>query len=242
MTTFVSKETIQRLLKDVKQIIKHPLTEQGIYYIHDDTDMMKGYAMIVGPSDTPYFGGFYFFEFTYPADYPHSPPKVKYCTNGNKIRFNPNLYCCGKVCISLLNTWSGDQWTSCQSISTVLLTLCTLLSSDPLLNEPGVNKVHKDMNNYTSIIEFSNLNIAVCDIVAKKKGVYLPFFDIFYPFIKENFNNNYDKLVEFSEKQLSEKFTETTNLTTGFYNMNVNIDYKYILSKLQETKQMLDLI
>ncbi len=46
MTTFIGKETMQRLLKDVRQIIKNPLTDQGIYYIHDDTDMMKGYAMI----------------------------------------------------------------------------------------------------------------------------------------------------------------------------------------------------
>lgn len=241
MTTFIAKETIQRLLKDVKQIIKNPLTEQGIYYIHDDTDMLKGYAMIIGPSDTPYFGGFYFFEFTYPADYPHSPPKVKYCTNGNNIRFNPNLYCCGKVCISLLNTWRGDQWTSCQTISTVLLTLCTLLCRDPLLNEPGVDKQHKDMENYTDIIEFSNINIAVCDIVTKKKGVYQPFFDNFYPFIKEKFNNNYNEFIEFSKKCLSEKYAEPKILTTGFYTMNVMIDYNFIIAKLQETKQMLDL-
>jgi ubiquitin-protein ligase len=240
MANFIPKETIQRLLKDVKQIIKHPLTEQGIYYIHDDTDMMKGYAMIVGPSDTPYFGGFYFFEFTYPSDYPHSPPKVKYCTNGNNIRFNPNLYCCGKVCVSLLNTWRGDQWTSCQTISTVLLTLCTLLCSDPLLNEPGVDKKHRDMTNYTDIIEFSNLNIAVCDIVTKKKGVHQPFFDNFYPFVKENFNNNYNKLMEFSKKQMDEKFMEPKTLTTGFYSMHVTIDYKYIVTKLEKTKQLLE--
>ena len=136
MTTFISKETINRLLKDVKQIIKSPLTDNGIYYIHDDTDMLKGYALIIGPENTPYFGGYYFFEFYYPVDYPHSPPKVTYCTNRNGIRFNPNLYVCGKVCVSLLNTWRGDQWTSCQTISTVLLTLCTLLNETPLLNEP----------------------------------------------------------------------------------------------------------
>ena len=140
MTTFIAKDTINRLLKDIKQIYKNPLTENGIYYIHDDTDMLKGYALIIGPSVTPYFGGNYFFEFLYPNDYPHTPPKVTYCTNGNNIRFNPNLYTCGKVCISLLNTWRGEQWTSCQTISTVLLTLCTLLCKDPLLNEPGVNK------------------------------------------------------------------------------------------------------
>jgi len=247
MTTFIKKETIQRLLKDVRQIIKDSLTDQGIYYIHDDTDMMKGYAMIVGPSDTPYFSGFYFFEFNYPHDYPYSPPKVNYCTNGNNIRFNPNLYCCGKVCISLLNTWRGDQWTSCQTISTVLLTLCTLLCADPLLNEPGIVITNKESDNYiksenyTSIIEFSNINIAICDIVNKKKGIYQPFFDNFYPFIKENFNNNYDKLLEFANKQLTDKFTEPRVIHNMIYIMNVEVDYKYIVDKLQKTKQFIDL-
>ena len=61
----ISKETIKRLLSDVKAILKSPLTENGIYYSHDDTDIMKGYAMIVGPEDTPYFGGFYFFKISY---------------------------------------------------------------------------------------------------------------------------------------------------------------------------------
>jgi ubiquitin-protein ligase len=58
----ISKETITRLLHDVKHIMKNPLTENGIYYAHDDEDMMKGYALIIGPSDTPYFGGNFFFE------------------------------------------------------------------------------------------------------------------------------------------------------------------------------------
>lgn len=240
MANFISKETVNRLLKDVRYIIKHPLIEQGIYYIHNDTDMLKGYAMIVGPYDTPYFGGFYFFELTYPNDYPHSPPKVNYCTNGNDIRFNPNLYKCGKVCVSLLNTWKGDQWTSCQTISTVLLTLCTLLCKDPLLNEPGVTTEHKDMKNYTEIIEYSNINVAVCDIVLKKKGVYQLFFENFYSYIKENFNKNYDKLVEFSQKKIKELQVENTTFKTGFYNMNVNVNYHDIILKLEAAKQMLE--
>jgi hypothetical protein len=36
MTTFISKETISRLLKDIKHILKNPLTDNGIYYVHDD--------------------------------------------------------------------------------------------------------------------------------------------------------------------------------------------------------------
>ena len=204
MSIVISKETISRLLRDVKQILQNPLTENGIYYIHDDTDMLKGYALIIGPSDTPYFGGNYFFELNFPSDYPHSPPKVKYWTNANKIRFNPNLYTCGKVCVSLLNTWRGEQWTSCQTISTVLLTLCTLLCNDPLLNEPGVGKNHTDMSSYNEIITFANIDIAVCDMVEKKESVFMPFFDNFYPFVKENFITNYYKLLQIIV-QLSKK-------------------------------------
>lgn len=237
-TTFISKETTQRLLKDVKQIMKHPLTDQGIYYSHDDTDMLKGYAMIVGPSDTPYFGGYYFFQFQFPSDYPHSPPKVVYCTNGNNIRFNPNLYPCGKVCLSLLNTWRGEQWTSCQSISTVLLTLCTLLCTNPLLNEPGVNLSFRDVGPYNEIIEYANIDIAVCDIVRKKSGIYLTFFDLFLPFIQENFVRNFDQLLRFAEAKLAAFDGQPFTIATGYYQMSVCIDYCRLLDKLHETKQM----
>lgn len=240
MNTIISKDTISRLLKDVKHIFKNPLTENGIYYIHDDTDMMKGYALIIGPSDTPYFGGNYFFEITYPYDYPHSPPKVKYCTNGNNIRFNPNLYKCGKVCISLLNTWRGDQWTSCQSISTILLTLCTLLCNNPLLNEPGVIPSHHDIKPYNEIILFSNLDIAICDIITKKSGIYMPFFDNFYPFIKENFIKNYDKLIEFAENKHKIDFIESTILKTGYYSHCVDVNYKKVIEKLKESKTFVE--
>jgi ubiquitin-conjugating enzyme E2 Z len=242
MSKFISKETINRLLKDVKHIIKNPLTENGIYYIHDDTDMLKGYALIIGPLDTPYFGGNYFFEFNYPSDYPHSPPKVKYWTNANKIRFNPNLYTCGKVCVSLLNTWRGDQWTSCQSISTVLLTLCTLLCKDPLLNEPGVSKGHPDMLAYDEIIQYANIDVAVCDIVEKKESVFIPFFENFYPFVKENFIRNYDKLVEFVEKKNTDFNEESKIFKTGFYSMNVSVDYKKLIHRIKESKQITEII
>ena len=239
MSQFITKGTVNRLLKDVKQIILNPLTENGIYYIHDDEDMLKGYALIIGPSETPYFSGYYFFELNYPVDYPHSPPKVKYLTNGNNVRFNPNLYKCGKVCISLLNTWRGEQWTSCQTISSVLLTLCTLLCKDPLLNEPCVTKTHNDFKNYTTIIEYSNIDVAICDIIRKKKGVYMELFESFYPFIKDNFLKNYTKLVEFVENKIATTFKTPTILKTGLYDMTIEIDYLKVLNKLKECKDNL---
>lgn len=235
----ISKDTVNRLLKDVRQIIKNPLTENGIYYVHSDSDMLKGYAMILGPSDTPYFGGFYFFEFDYPKDYPFSPPKVTYRTNGRDIRFNPNLYKCGKVCISILNTWTGEQWSSCQTITTILLTLCTVLCDNPLLNEPGVNINHPDVKSYNEIIQWANMEIAICGIVNKTPDLYNnSFFDLFYPYVLENFNKNYDSLLEIA-KNKNKQFNEQPMIfTTGFYNMRIVINYKNIIEKLMLTKEL----
>jgi len=229
-TTVLTKDTITRLLHDVKHVIKNPLTDNGIYYTHDDEDMLKGYALIVGPSDTPYFGGFFFFEIQYPANYPHSPPHVIYCTNGDNIRFNPNLYTGGKVCVSILNTWRGEQWTSCQTISTLLLTLCTLLCKEPLLNEPGVTKSHADFINYTKIIEYKNVDIAILKMMDKTVGVYPEKFGFFYPIMKENFNKNSESIIKYLENKCKEEPKEVI-LTTAMYNMNVKVNYPELLAK-----------
>jgi len=240
MTIVIKKETISRLLKDIKEIMKNPLVDNGIHYFHDDTDILKGYALIIGSKDTPYFGGYYFFEINYPYDYPYNPPKVKYCTNKNKIRFNPNLYADGKVCISLLNTWHGEQWTSCQTISTILLTLCTLLCKNPLLNEPGVNDKHNDLTPYNEIILFSNISIAVCDIVTKEEDIFLPFFNYFYSSIIESFKKNYDDLLLIATHKNKEFNNEHSFLKTSFYNLKVIVDYNIIIKKLQNAKKNID--
>lgn len=61
------------------------------------------HALITGPFDTPYEGGFFLFLFRCPPDYPIHPPRVKLITTGhNTVRFNPNFYRNGKVCLSIL--------------------------------------------------------------------------------------------------------------------------------------------
>ena len=124
--------------------------------------------MIIGPKDTPYEDGFYLFEFQFPPNYPHSPPTVTYHTNdGLTKNLIQTLYRNGKVCISILNTWKGDQWSSCQTITSVLLTLCTVLNEKPLLNEPGVKETDNDMINYNRIIRYKNIKVGVIDVLEK---------------------------------------------------------------------------
>ena len=76
----ITRDTQKRLVADIKRIIQEPLTSQGIFYSHDELDMLKGYSLIIGPSDTIYADGFYFFEWTFPYNYPYSPPKIKFRT------------------------------------------------------------------------------------------------------------------------------------------------------------------
>jgi len=234
---FITKETINRLLKDVKQLIKCPLIDNGIYYIHDDDDILKGYAMIIGPEDTPYFGGYYFFNFTFPHDYPFSHPTVEFMTNNGRTRFNPNLYRSGKVCISILNTWSGDKWSSCQTINSILLTLCSLLNNKPLLNEPGQNTQSTDFTPYQKSIQFDNINFSICDIIAdiETNKLKIPNVSAFYPFMKSTFINNYDKILSFIE--LNEDINEISKV--GIYSMNTIINYKKLKDKFVETKTKL---
>ena len=151
---------------DVRDILKNPLHEHGIHYAHDENDILKGKALIIGPPNTPYEGGYFFFKFQFPTNYPHQPPVVTYCTNEGKTRFNPNLYRSGKVCLSVLNTWKGPQWTGCQTISSVLLAICaTVLTEKPLLNEPGVDETFVDFDTYTQIIRYKTIEVAILDVI-----------------------------------------------------------------------------
>lgn len=106
--------------------------------INSRLDLLR--VMITGPDDTPYANGCFLFDIAIPATYPKTPPKVQFLTTGGgKIRFNPNLYNCGKVCLSLLGTWEGPGWISGQStLLQVLISIQSLiLVPDPYYNEPG---------------------------------------------------------------------------------------------------------
>ena len=223
-------DTKKRIAKDVIEINKNPLHKHGIYYFHDEENLKKGYALIIGPDDTIYEDGFYFFEFTFPMNYPASPPKAKFVTGDGKTRFHPNLYRNGKVCLSLLNTWRGESWTSCQSISTILLTLVTLFHNKPLLNEPGCTEKHKDFNSYNLIVEYKNYDIAILNGVRHKENNnwYGKHFNVFNDIINTHLIKKYNNIVKRLEK-LSKK--EPKKYRTSIYSMDVEIDYMLILTK-----------
>ncbi|KAH9631978.1 hypothetical protein HF086_000315 [Spodoptera exigua] len=107
----------------------------------DRIDLLS--VMIAGPTKTPYEGGLFVFDVQLGGEYPRAPPLChyhSYCTD----RLNPNLYEDGKVCVSLLGTWSGrgvEVWGKDSSLLQVIVSLQGLiLNAEPYFNEAGYEK------------------------------------------------------------------------------------------------------
>jgi len=217
---FIEKETIKRLLNDIKDLVTSPLDSEGIYYKHSEKDILTGYAMIVGPADSLYFGGYFFFKFIFPVNYPHSPPVVQYLTNDGSTRFHPNLYVNKKVCLSILNTWRGDTWTGCQSIRSVLMTILSIMDAEPLLHEPGVTKQHPQYSSYNTIIAYKCLRVAICELIISfgKYITDIEYPDYFYQIMLERFVVNKDKIHELILKN-KETTPEDSKYTVEMYSM-----------------------
>jgi baculoviral IAP repeat-containing protein 6 len=85
-------------------------TSSSVFVVADEANSTLWKALITGPADTPYACGAFAFDLYFPPDYPRAPPKAAIrTTGGGAVRFNPNLYNEGKVCLSLLGTWQGER-------------------------------------------------------------------------------------------------------------------------------------
>ncbi|XVF25803.1 hypothetical protein REPUB_Repub13aG0244900 [Reevesia pubescens] len=132
-------------LKKVQQewnILEKNLPETIYVRVYEERmDLLR--AALVGAPGTPYHDGLFFFDIFLPSEYPYEPPSVHYHSGG--LRINPNLYESGKVCLSLLNTWTGSDtevWNPGSStILQVLLSFQALvLNEKPYFNEAGYDK------------------------------------------------------------------------------------------------------
>ena len=136
-------------------------------------DLMK--CIIMGAAGTPYAHGAFLFDIYFDDNYPDGPPLIILkTTGGGQIRFNPNLYHCGKVCLSLLGTWRGEateNWNP--KVSTLLQVLLSIqaiiMSNEVYFNEPGyeheLNTPQGDAANeaYSNIVRYGNLKYAILE-------------------------------------------------------------------------------
>ena len=233
----MEKNAIKRILnKDIKEISNQNLNSLGIYIQFNEDNFLTAKAMIVGPKDSLYHGAYLFFNIKFPKNYPFSPPDISYISR-NRIRIHPNIYVghgtdgFGKVCLSILGTWSGPKWTSIMDITTVLLTIQSLLDKNPLHHEPGQEK-NVSMGNqlYNNVIEYDSINT----LLLKNFLDPPPGFDIFLDDMKNEFKKNNHEIQNFLSKMKEEKRKE---ISVSFYRIQTVVDYPDLIQKYEQLSQ-----
>jgi ubiquitin-protein ligase len=227
-------------MRDVAHVLgpsKETLEKTGIYFQSDESNIFHGTAMLVGQKDTPYYGGYYFFDIIFPADYPFSPIKVKTLTQDGKTRFNPNMYVEGKVCLSILNTWhDGPQWSSVQTLESVLLVMMAdVLNAVPLNNEPayynaGLNDQAKI---YNRMLFHANVKTAILTMLQTPPPFAIPFLDI----MRSVFLTNYSGVL--LDAETHEVTWDGRSEMLAVYGMTVRYDFARLAGDLRAVRASL---
>ncbi|CAF3703991.1 unnamed protein product [Adineta steineri] len=159
--TINSMQRIKRLAQEQITISTSlPLSFSSTIFVRSDEnrmDIMK--VLITGPDGTPYSNGCFLFDVYFPNEYPTSPPSINLETTGNHtVRFNPNLYNDGKVCLSILNTWHGrpeEKWNTTSTFLQVLVSIQSLIFvPEPYFNEPGYERTRGTATGTAQSLEY----------------------------------------------------------------------------------------
>ena len=132
---------LRRLLQEIASLEEDLPQNPAIWLRFDEETPQFLRALLTAPTQTPYSLGLFCFDIFVPDAYPLVPPKMQLLTTGRgTVRFSPNLYADGKVCLSLLNTWNGPRWNP--NHSTLLQCLVSLQGlilgvEHPYYLEPG---------------------------------------------------------------------------------------------------------
>jgi ubiquitin-conjugating enzyme E2 Z len=239
--------SIKRIIKDVSYIMKEPLINDKIYIWQDPQNIYQVKIMMIGDSDTPYEYGIFYFFLEFPENYPFNPPIMKFITSNGKTRFNPNLYVSGKICLSLLNTWSGPKWTACNNLKSLLLSIKSMILGVryPLENEPTYDitpEVKKQIDlaqntlndiylKYNAILEYQTiLHTIVEQYVNIPIGMEI-FKDVVESYITNNINNIRNKIIKnlelYNKCFVSISYSQQSQL----------LDYDYLLDTFDKVFQ-----
>jgi|MesohylFT_1024984.scaffolds.fasta_scaffold19459_3 ubiquitin-protein ligase len=219
---------IRRIKKDAIRVME--MSDLGLFWLPDEDNIMHGHAVILGCEGSPYYGGAFCFDVTFPPNYPFAPPVFNYLTNDGHTRFNPNLYKNGKVCLSLLNTWAGEPWSGVQSLASVLQSIqSAVLNEDPLRNEPAYSSIsmHVDIPIYNRIVQHATLETAIIGYLKNPPPYLVPFYDAF----RANVLSAKTKILE--RVKALESYDNTTD-HIDFYHMTLKYKFKKLATALEE--------
>uniref|UniRef100_A0AC35FHZ2 UBC core domain-containing protein n=1 Tax=Panagrolaimus sp. PS1159 TaxID=55785 RepID=A0AC35FHZ2_9BILA len=212
-----NRERNRRIAKELASMTSSlPLSlSSSIFVVMDETrcDVLK--VLITGPEDTPYSNGIFEFDVFFPNNYPNVPPKcLLTTTGGGTVRFNPNLYADGKVCLSLLGTWEGrneEKWNPLCSCLQVLVSIQALiLVKHPYFNEPGFERHQGTARGDESSRKY-NFNIEQANLIHALYGQFKNPPVYFKDVIMRHFWIKRDDIIKQAEKWLMNSSLNSAN-------------------------------
>lgn len=209
---------IKRMISEISTFKSGlPLNWESTVWVRVSKKCMNVFSFFIsGPKNTPYENGIFEFHATFPKNYPNSEPKVLLNnTGGGTVRFNPNLYHCGKVCLSLLGTWSGqegEKWNPKNStFLQVLVSIQSLiLVETPYFNEPGWEReMHTaggmlKSKEYNEPLQIGTIEWAINDMISNPPNGM-------EEVIKHHFSMKKEEIIKTTEKWLAEVSIKNKN-------------------------------
>nr|QFG73877.1 MAG: ubiquitin-conjugating enzyme [Megaviridae environmental sample] len=216
-------KSTKRILTDIIEYNESPIDGTHIWFDENDISLIK--ILIIGPKDTPYEGGFYCFRIQFPKSYPNNPPLVCFLNMHRGIRFHPNLYSNGKVCLSILGTWQGPPWTSTMTLTSLIISLKSLFDNNPIRFEPGYENINVNAiinTKYSSAVEYYNLSMAINYVLMMN-----PFPEFNHVIKQYLYEGSFNKLIE--------KFKAYDDVSFScIYSMVVKANYQHQAEKLEK--------
>lgn len=226
----------KRVLADVAELQKPLYAESGIFYAADEENVNHGWACVFGPAGSIYEDCPMLYEFNIGTTFPFDPPKVEFRTSDGITRFHPNMYKDGKCCLSILHTWEGPKWASTMRLSTVLVTLQSLMDTDPLLHEPGfAGKTSPTHAAYAEFVEHSCMWYIVERAESVKAQKQQP--AAFQPF-QEQFETRIPAILERLKVRLDAKLSQGEKQWAAIpYSLHGRSNYTSLLQKVGKLLQ-----
>ncbi|XP_064535866.1 baculoviral IAP repeat-containing protein 6 isoform X5 [Drosophila montana] len=223
-----------------------PLSFSSSVFVRCDTDrldIMK--VLITGPADTPYANGCFEFDVFFPPDYPNLPMLINLETTGrHSVRFNPNLYNDGKVCLSVLNTWHGrpeEKWNAqTSSFLQVLVSIQSLiLVPEPYFNEPGFERSRGTPSGTNSSREYNSNIYQACVRWAMLEQIRNPspcFTDVIHKHFWLKREEICTQIEGWIEELSKPQYTERASRTISFNSMVLRRHYRHLREELAKLK------
>ena len=208
----------------------------GIFLEYDKENENIVYILYIIYHNNIYKHSQHLFQFEYTENYPFDPPKLTYLTARKLARLHPNFYSNGKCCLSLLGTWNGPGWTSCNNITSIINSIIPLFTDNPLQYEP----TFENINRYKEYFDLYNLYISYSTIKLLIKNIDKSILNNnLTNIMKEYFMNNYKDIVNNIDK-LKEHHNKSFKLPV--YRYQVDIDYNELLEKCNRLQSKLNKI